>query len=147
MGPEFYYHTLQAADLDEHYPPTNEFEDSLTIPLNHPNGERIRRIPTDVTNFLPIIQLERSGDGRFFDGLETGNRSVSLGMKFNPIHEGENDVYLYHTQAAPILLLVRDTFWSIDSKRGLVYYRHGTPEMYASDQDRIDNPGMIVRFN
>ena len=64
---------LQSADLEGVFKCTKEFEDSLTTPLNNPDGSPIRRTYTDCTSFLPCFTTQRYGNGYFYDGLETGN--------------------------------------------------------------------------
>jgi len=132
QGPLFFEIVRKGADLDGLYEMTQEFEESLTIPLNNPDGTPIRRMKADQTNFLPTIPVERKTEGFCFDGIETGNTPVTVRMKFDALYPGDNDVYLNQAQAAPQLWLTRDTFWSFDMTNGLKYHHRGTPLQYAS---------------
>jgi hypothetical protein len=124
---------LQAADLDDIYEASNEFEASLVIPLNNEDGTPILRTITDQTSFLPLLQVERSGKGFFYDGIDTGTTPRTVKMEFTPLHPGENDTYLYKEPTAPQLWFVRDVYWTWDNTNGLVYHDIGTPPKYASD--------------
>jgi hypothetical protein len=133
VGPHFMNQVLQACDLDGFHEASKEFVDSLIVPLNNPDGTPIKRTTRDQTSFLPVIQMERSGKGYFFDGLDTGNTARSIKMEFDPIYPGDNDVYLDKTTTAPQLWFVRTTYWTLDNQNGLRYFMEETPEKYASD--------------
>jgi hypothetical protein len=133
VGPQFMNLVLQSADLDGLHEASNEFEASLVIPMNNDDGTPILRTITDQTSFLPVLQVERSGKGYFYDGLETGNTPRTIKMDFTPIHPGENDTYLFRNPTAPQLWFVRDTYWTWDNHNGLIYHETGTPPKYASD--------------
>jgi hypothetical protein len=133
VGPHFMNQILQACDLDGYYEASKEFADSLIIPLNNPDGTPIIRTMTDQTSFLPVIQMERSGKGYFFDGFNHGDTPATIKLNFDPIYPGENDVYLDKATTAPQLWFVRTTFLTLDNQNGLRYNTDDTPEKYASD--------------
>jgi hypothetical protein len=136
MGNHFYNLVTSSADLDDLFPATKEFEKSLTDSrLNH-NFKPIIRNSTDRTNFLPIISVERKTSGYVFDGMETGNRNVSIRWKFHPIHQDAGDVYLSKTNHGPQLWLCRDTYFQFDTTNGLRYFTQGVPEKFATPVDR-----------
>jgi len=140
IGPAFFELSRKAADLDDLHPMTIELEESLTVPLNNPDGTPIRRMKSDQTNFLPTIPTERKVNGYVFDGIETGSSPVTFRMMFSPIYQGPNDVYLDKTPCAPQVFLTRDVFCSLDMKNGLQYYNTGTPMQYASTKDSQISP-------
>jgi hypothetical protein len=139
IGEHFFSLVLQASDLDNLFEATEEYEHSLTKPLNNPDGTPILRTIMDQTSFIPPIQSERSGKGYFFDGMETGNKPATIRLKFTPIFQGPNDTYLYQLPPAPQIWLCRDTFWTFDTTNGLRYHRTGTPSKFAGDVDFIHN--------
>jgi hypothetical protein len=135
IGEHFFSLVLQASDLDNLFEATEEYEHSLTKPLNNPDGTPILRTLMDQTSFIPPIQAERSGRGYFFDGMETGSKPANIRLKFTPIYQGPNDTYLFHNPPAPQMWLCRDTFFTFDTTNGLRYHSTGTPAKFASDVD------------
>ena len=82
MGARFYQYQLIANELDGALRPTQELEDSWTMPLNDPEtGERYKGCLRDATSFCINFQLERTNAGYVFDGVNTGNNTVAV--KFN----------------------------------------------------------------
>ena len=63
--------------------------------------------------------------------MDTGNRNVTIRLRFNPINTGMQDTYLAGNPASPQLWLCRDTYWSYDNVNGLHYESERTPEKYA----------------
>jgi hypothetical protein len=133
VGPHFMNQVLQACDLDGFHEASKVFADSLFIPLNNPDGTPIIRTATDQTSFLPVMQMERSGKGYFFDGLNTGDIATTIKMDFVPLYPGENDLYLDKATTAPQLWFVRSVFWTYDNVNGLLYDKENTPEKFASE--------------
>lgn len=136
-GERFFNMTLIASDLDEKDEATEEYEDSLTRPLNDDSGTRFARTWKDQTSFIPPIQLERNGAGYFFDGLETGNENVKVRLTATPMYTGNNDTYYIpdpsHTDKhppAPEIWFNRDVYWTADTQNGLKFHKTGTPSGY-----------------
>jgi hypothetical protein len=145
VGPRFYAMALANSDLDNVFEPTEEYEDSLSRPLNSDAGIRLVNSLKDQTSFLPPFSVERQSDGFFFDGLESGDSEVKIILKGNPIFNGQNDTY-YHPNGddlafinttPPDLGLCRDTWFSFDTLNGLQYHDTGTPASYDNPQARI----------
>lgn len=137
VGERFFTMMLNASDLDGLFECTEEYEDSLTRSLNKENGTKLVRTYKDQTSFLCTIQTERNGAGLFFDGLESGNTNVTVGLHAKPMFTGTNDTYcgLAITPPPPQVWFTRDTYWSWDPQNGLKYHKTGTPEPYKSDAD------------
>jgi hypothetical protein len=133
VGHKFFAQMLVASDMDTDKECTEEYEDSLTRPLNTDSGARIKNTRRDQTSFIATIQTERNGNGLLYDGLDTGNESVPVKIVATPIHSGANDTY-YNVTAdgtvhpcQPELWMCRSTFWTADSVNGLLYHSEGSP--------------------
>jgi hypothetical protein len=63
IGSVFYKTTILASDLEEYgLAPTEEFENSISIPRNDELGSRVN-MTSDATNFIQHLQTERNGGG------------------------------------------------------------------------------------
>ena len=135
VGARFYQYQLIANELDGALRPTQELEDSWTMPLNDPEtGERYKGCLRDATSFCINFQLERTNAGYVFDGVNTGNNTVAVKFKGQPMYRGKNDTYynfdLNNPSAhppAPEMWICTDTYftWGVKS---IKYFATGTPE-------------------
>ena len=137
VGERFFNMALTASNLDEHDEATEEYEDSLTRPLNADDGTRFSRTKNDQTSFIPPIQLERNGAGFFFDGIETFNENVKVRLTAVPMFAGANDTYYIPDSTAPTVhppnpevWFNRDVYWTADIQNGLKFHKTGTPPQY-----------------
>ena len=137
VGERFFNMALTASNLDENDECTEEYEDSLTRPLNDDAGNRFARTKNDQTSFIPPIQLERNGAGFFFDGIETGNENVKVRLTAVPMYSGANDTYYIPDSTAPTvhppnpeIWFNRDVYWTLDLDNGLKFHKTGTPKQY-----------------
>lgn len=138
VGDIFFTRMLQASDLDGIHECTEEYEDSLTRPLNADDGTPLARTWKDQTSFLCTIPTQRDGAGIFFDGIETGNTSVTVALKAFPIYQGVQDTYCSKVTTPPQFWFTRTTYWTWDPQNGLKYHKTGCPEQFKSQYD-IDN--------
>ena len=105
------------------------------MPLNDPEtGERYKGCLRDATSFCINFQLERTNAGYVFDGVNTGNNTVAVKFKGQPMYRGKNDTYynfdLNNPSAhppAPEMWICTDTYftWGVKS---IKYFATGTPE-------------------
>ena len=133
----FYQHQLIANELDGCLEATQEFEDSFTQPLNDPvTGKRYTNCRSDGTSFGINFQLERSNAGYVFDGIDTGNNSVAVTFRGQPIYRGENDTYYIPDPEnpnvhppAPEAWICQDSYftWSVN---GIEYHGADIPVGY-----------------
>ena len=133
----FYQHQLIANELDGSLEATQEFEDSFTQPLNDPvTGKRYTNCRSDGTSFGINFQLERSNAGYVFDGVDTGNNSVTVTFRGQPLYRGDDDTYfipdLEHKEQhppSPEAWVCSDTYftWSVN---GVEYFPKGVPFGY-----------------
>jgi hypothetical protein len=96
VGARFLQLQLVASELDGSVEPTAEYERSLTEEKNQGqarNYARKRNMTADASSFMLNIQLERSGAGYCFDGLDSGGQNVSIQLKGDPLVKGANDTY------------------------------------------------------
>ena len=135
VGARFYQYQLIANELDGALRPTQELEDSWTMPLNDPEtGERYKGCLRDATSFCINFQLERTNAGYVFDGVNTGNNTVAVKFKGQPMYRGKNDTYYNFDSSnpsahppAPEMWICTDTYftWGVKS---IKYFATGTPE-------------------
>ena len=135
VGARFYQYQLIANELDGALRPTQELEDSWTMPLNDPEtGERYKGCLRDATSFCINFQLERTNAGYVFDGVNTGNNTVAVKFKGQPMYRGKNDTYYNFDSSnpsahppAPEMWICTDTYftWGVKSVK---YFATGTPE-------------------
>jgi hypothetical protein len=131
---------LNASDLDGAYECTDEYEDSLTRPLNTDDGTRYDGPYKDQTSFICTIQTERNADGCFFDGLESGNANVRVAIHSDPIWiDGENTYWIPDPNIhppPPQAWFCQKSYWTCDPISGLNYIKSGVPSHLASDDDQ-----------
>ena len=129
----FYQMMMNASDLDNYYEADKSYAESLTrkLDVNFDYGYT----GTDVSSCIATFQAERNTRGYCFDGLETGNVNVNIGLAFSANNGeswyGKTGV----TRAAPQIWFARDTYWTVDNVNGLKYHKTGTPPIYASSED------------
>ncbi len=120
----FFGMMMNNSDLDNGLEPTDEYEDSLTIP--RATSKTRLRPTTDLTSFAITLKVERPSAARLiFDGLDSGGQNVNVTLHGNPILQGSMDTY-YDVEGtgstphppAPILCTVQDTFWVFNSRDG-----------------------------
>ena len=133
----FYQHQLIANELDGCLEATQEFEDSFTQPLNDPvTGKRYTNCRSDGTSFGINFQLERSNAGYVFDGIDTGNHSVAVTFRGQPMYRGEDDTYYIPDPENPDVHPVHPEAWICSdtyftwSVNGVQYYPTGIPAGY-----------------
>lgn len=132
----FLQYQLNASELDGNLECTKEFLDSLTQPKNDlKTGERFKNSLSDTTSFMCNFQLERSGAGICFDGIDSDGKNIDVEFNAQPIVIGDNDTY-YNVDEnktihppAPELWLCRDTYF-VASRGKMKYYKEKTPEGY-----------------
>ncbi len=61
---------MTASNLDENNECNEEYEDSLTRPLNDDSGNRFARTWKDQASFIPPNQFERNGAGSYLMALK-----------------------------------------------------------------------------
>ena len=131
----FYAAMMNAADLDGFIQCNKEYRDSILIPRT----ATLRNHRTDMTDFICVIEAERNGGGFFFDGLETGNQNVNINLRFtaSAVSSGAVNGAAAPANGAPPpqLWFCRDTYWTVDNENGLRYWKTGTPQIYASEED------------
>ena len=133
----FYQHQLIANELDGCLEATQEFEDSFTQSLNDPvTGKRYTNCRSDGTSFGINFQLERSNAGYVFDGVDTGNNSVTVTFRGQPMYRGDDDTYfipdLEHKEQhppSPEAWVCQDSYfiWSVN---GVEYHNDNVPVGY-----------------
>jgi hypothetical protein len=143
-GARFLQYQLVASDLDGCIEPTREYQDSLCKDLNDfkNDGQRYKRLDSDATSFMFNVQLERSGAGYCFDGLDTGGQNISIQLKGTPIKAGVNDTYYcvdlkdgadpkstssYDHPPNPECWICQETFWILSTDKGMEYNRKDLP--------------------
>ena len=125
----FYMQQYLAGDFDSFYGMNPDYKRSITTPIS-----KYGVFLEDVSDFIWQVQAERNGNGCFFDGLETGNQNVNINLQFSPGPECK--VGEHHNQLPPPqMFFVRDTYWTLDNENGLRYWKTGTPQAYASEED------------
>jgi hypothetical protein len=143
---------MVASELDGPIEPTAEYERSLTESKND-EVTNTRKINTtgDASSFMLNIQMERSGAGYCFDGVDTDGQNVCIQLKGDSMYTDENDTY-YNYQVAintipdpadpthltiqevitanpspPEAWICRECYWEIDTSRGLKFKDFGQP--------------------
>ena len=131
----FYSAMMNAADLDGFIQCNKEYRDSI---LTTRTAQLVNPL-TDITDFICVIEAERNGGGFFFDGLETGNQNVNINLRFNgsDVSAGQLAINPLGINGAPPpqVWFCRDTYWTVDNENGLRYWKTGTPQIYASEED------------
>lgn len=133
----FLQYQLNASELDGNLECTKEFLDSITQPRNDPKtGKRYANTLSDTTSFMCNFQLERSGAGFCFDGIDSNGQNIGVELSAQPIYNGENDTY-YDIDSkgthppAPELWLCRDTYF-VATVGKMKYYKESTPQGYTA---------------
>ena len=83
---------------------------------------------SDQTSFVMRFQVERNSSidrQIFYDGIESGPESVNIQLSFQTTTNTQANIM----KRSPQIWLVRDTYWTADSKNGLQYIRYGTPSL------------------
>ena len=124
----FLNYMIRASDLDNFFAANKDYVNSMV----HLWEEGDEAAPYDITNFIITIQAERNGKGYFFDGVETGTQNVNINLRFN--YKTGVD-HFGRSNAPPELWLCRDTYWTVDSQNGLRYWKTGTPQIFASEEE------------
>jgi hypothetical protein len=149
VGARFLQLQMVASELDGPIEPTAEYERSLSEEKNYDEANgRKRRVNTtaDGSSFMLNIQLERSGAGYCFDGLDTAGQNVCIQLKGDPIVTGVDDTYFnvqktvtwdptdrdqtpiftFGPPAAPEAWICHECYWEIDTK-GIKFVETGVP--------------------
>lgn len=149
LGARFLQQQLIASDLSGGLEATKEFEDSMTMPRNQPNGTRYLNTLRDATCFMWNVQVERNNAGYTFDGVQSGSGSIPIQLRGIPIYNGTNDTYYNVKQSGgtwihpppPQLWMCRDTYFTL-YVGGMKYHKTGTPPGYSliDDEKRKADP-------
>jgi hypothetical protein len=141
---------MGTASLDGPLNCTRDFENSVMLEHNQPDGTRWGNALTDDTSYLCQFQCERSDAAFVIDGINTGGQNVPIELNSTPKYSGAYDTYYYPVyptaQGAvpepntnrPFMLEVRDTFWVLDLQ-GLHYFSDKLPRGSQADQ-RMEVP-------
>jgi hypothetical protein len=143
-GARFLQLQMVASELDGAIEPTAEYERSLIEEKNYSDTQK-RRLNTtaDASSFMLNIQLERSGAGYCFDGIDTNGQNVLIQLKGDPIISGSEDTFYNYQRtvtwdsqgnpdvrvdhpAAPEAWICRECFWELDNK-GMRFMDTGLP--------------------
>jgi hypothetical protein len=133
IGSVFYKTIILASDLEEYgLAPTEEFENSISIPRNDELGNRIN-MTSDATNFILHLQTERNGCGYFYDGLHSNGANIPISFHGSPLYSGGNDVYYVPNTLQPNqhppnphILFTNDALW---------IYKHGEGLRFVYQED------------
>jgi hypothetical protein len=140
VGARFLQLQLVASELDGPIEPTSEYERSLTELKNRDNDERKTNSTADASSFMLNIQLERSGAGYCFDGIDTDGQNVCIQLKGDALIGGVNDTY-YNYQTGidelgvvqtghpvpPEAWICRECYWELDIRNGMKFKDYGQP--------------------
>jgi hypothetical protein len=143
VGARFLQLQMVASELDGPIEPTPEYERSLTEEKNYADQKRRLNTSADASSFMLNIQLERSGAGYCFDGIDTAGQNVLIQLKGDPIISGTEDTFYnfqssvswdtlgnptvkYDHPAAPEAWICRECYWEIDTK-GMRFMDTGLP--------------------
>jgi hypothetical protein len=143
VGARFLQLQLVASELDGPIEPTAEYERSLTEPKNNDLNERKVNTKADASSFMLNIQLERSGAGYGFDGIDTDGQNVCISLKGDALVGGKDDTYyLYQTGRDPVddpanakyehpvppeAWICRECYWELDVRNGMKFRDFGQP--------------------
>jgi hypothetical protein len=120
--------------LDGPLNPTQEYEDSIVLEHNKPDGERFANCISDDTSYLCRFQTERSDAAFVVDGVNSHGKNWPIELNALPKWAGAQDTYYLpvatdlaeHNTQKPFMLECRDTFLLLDSS-GLHYFNDKTP--------------------
>jgi hypothetical protein len=140
---------MGTASLDGPLNCTNDFENSVVLEHNQPDGTRWANALTDDTSYLVQFQCERSDAAFVIDGINTGGKNVPIELNSTPRWTGALDTYFYPTLPQPgqplqpninkpFLLEVRDTMFVLDLQ-GLHYMSDKIPRNSQADP-RMEDP-------
>ena len=133
----FFTTMMNASDYQNFYEADDEYKNSFLIGRRtwvNQGAVTEDLCPTDMTSFIMTMQAERNSGGFFFDGLETGNQSVSISLRFNPQNNNP-----FKTECPPQVWFTRDVYWTVDNENGLKFWATGTPATYSSGEDWADS--------
>jgi hypothetical protein len=148
LGARFLQFQMIASDLDGPIEPTVEYINSLTRSKNNTNsGARLTQTSTDESSFMINVQLERSGAGYCFDGLDSHGQNLSIQLKGGPIWSGTDDTYYcYEAKSAsastledykhpipPQVWICQETYWRLSVERGMEYMKTDNPPGTQAD--------------
>jgi predicted secreted protein len=131
------------SDLDGPLNATKDYENSIILEHNKPDGTRYTNSLSDDTSYLAQFQTERSDGAFIVDGINSHGQNVPIELIGVPKYTGPNDTY-YIPRAGgpvnsfkPILMECRDTFWVLDLN-GLHYFEDKTPRDSQTDPRQQD---------
>ena len=134
QGARFLQQQLVASDLSGGLECTKEFEDSMVMAKNTPEGTRYANCLSDGTSFIWNVQAERNNAGYTFDGIDSNGQNIPIQIRGQPIYTGVNDTYYNfkgdnsaHPPPPPQIWLCRDTYFLV-STQGVRYVNNDTPE-------------------
>jgi hypothetical protein len=136
-GARFLQYQLIASDLDGPIEPSKEYIDSIAGAKVHASFTTRAKL-FDESSFMLNIQLERSGAGYCFDGIDTNGQNISIQLKGNPITSGITDTYYcaegtgddpekYKHPPPPEAWICQETFWEMNTQIGIRYMSTGLP--------------------
>lgn len=115
---------LENLCFDTLFPANEGLKNALTFKEYNSTANRVRICPEDNTDYMFTAQLERSGNGVFFDGKTVANCKVDI----NGVHlyGTKNPAYftsdtLNSTNLNPEFVVIQDAVWEF-SKDGVRFY-------------------------
>jgi hypothetical protein len=122
------------ASLDGPLNPSKDFENSIILEHNKPDGTRYTNRLADDSSYMPQFQTERSDSAFVIDGINTKGQNVPIELLGKPKYSGAYDTYLHNDPTdlnhfniqKPILLECRDSFFVLDLE-GCHYFSDKVP--------------------
>ena len=131
LSAEFFAQQVQASDFDSVFEANDSWEHSITDANVDENGPL--RPQTDNTSFVPIYQVERSGQGSanlWFSGINRLQEKVELNSK--PMFPDQDIYYQGPTTPAPIMCCCSETYWLFRLVDGRPNCQYVTTEDYET---------------
>jgi hypothetical protein len=107
------------SSLDGALNSTADFENSIVLEHNQPDGTRWANCLQDDSSYLCQFQTERSDAAFVVDGVNTGGKNIAIELNSTPKYSGALDTYFLpdpsdltrHNICKPFCLEVRDTLY------------------------------------
>jgi hypothetical protein len=147
---EHLHDQVAIANLDGPLNCSLDYENSIVLEHNQPNGTRWSNALTDDTSYLCQFQTERSDAAFVVDGINTGGQNKPIELNATPKWKGDMDTYYIPitppSGSAPVvntnkpfLLECRDTMLIL-TLDGLRYFNDRTPNGSQTDPRMYFNP-------
>lgn len=138
MDSRFLQYQMNAAELDGNIECTKEFLDSIIQTRNDPTtGKRYSNTLSDTTSFMCNFQMERSGAGICFDGIDSNGKNIGVEFDAQPIYRGANDTYYNVDEKGtihpppPEMWVCNDTYF-VAGVGGMKYFKDKTPDGFTA---------------